>query len=673
MPNDDSYAQLLPEDRICIDTLRFLAVDAVQKANSGHPGLPMGMAATVYRLFTKYLKFNPKNPNWVNRDRFVLSAGHGSAMLYSILHLTGYDVSLEDIKSFRQLDSKTPGHPERGHTPGVEATTGPLGQGMANAVGMAIAERYAASYFNRPGFSIIDYNIYVLVGDGCLQEGVAAESCSLAGHLGLDNLIAIYDDNRITIDGGTDLSFTEDVAKRFESYGWFVQEVEGDGNNLEAFDRAMEKAQSERERPSLIKVGSIIGFGSPNRQNTSVAHGAPLGEEEIGLAKRKLGWEFEQSFFIPELAKKVYRRCISKGEKEEADWQDRLGRYRESHNPLFRELDDARNGRLPENWDRSLPQFRAGDRIATRVASGKALQGIMPNLPLTMGGSADLTPSNNTKIPNTTPFQKDTPTGRYLHFGVREHAMGAVLNGIALSGLVRAYGATFLCFSDYMLPAIRVAALSGYGSIFVFTHDSIGLGEDGPTHQPVEQLSYLRAMPGLTLFRPADATETVQVWKYMLENRDRPVAIALTRQGVPVLDRSKYGPADQVAKGGYLLVEEKGADTLLIATGSEVELALAAADRLGEEGIGVQVASLPSVELFERQPQAYRNSVIPPHIKARVVIEAGLRSGWDRYLGERGEFVGMDRFGASAPAGRLFEKFGITVEAVVAAAKKSLS
>ena len=673
MPNYQTYEQLSSKDRLCINTLRFLAVDAIQKANSGHPGLPMGMAGVIYRLFTKFLKFNPKNPKWQNRDRFILSAGHGSAMLYSILYLTGFEVSLDDIKSFRQLDSQTPGHPEYARTPGVEATTGPLGQGIANAVGMAIAEKYAASYFNRSGFSIIDYNIYTLVGDGCLQEGVVAEACSLAGHLGLDNIIAIYDDNRITIDGGTDLSFTEDVTKRFESYGWFVQEVKGDGNNLEAFDQVMKRALSKTGQPSLIKISSIIGFGSPNKQNTSGVHGAPLGDDEIKLAKQNLGWEYEQSFYVPKLAREIYLQCVPRGEKNEADWREQLRQYEESYHLLFQELDAAFKGILPGNWDRSLPQFETGNKIATRVASGRILKNIMPNLPLIMGGSADLTPSNNTKIPNTSAFQKDMPSGRYLHFGVREHAMGAVLNGIVLSGLIRAYGATFLCFSDYMLPAIRVAALSGYGSIFVFTHDSIGLGEDGPTHQPVEQLSYLRAMPGLILFRPADANETAQAWKYILENRSQPMAMALTRQGVSVLDQTKYGSARQVMKGGYTLIEEKEADVILMATGSEVELAVLAAEKLGNEGIRGQVVSMPSVELFERQPQAYRNSVIPPHLKARVVIEAGLKSGWDYYLGERGVFVGMHHFGASAPAHQLFEKFGITVEAVIAAAKKSIS
>ncbi len=667
------YTQLSSDDKLCINTLRFLAVDAIQQANSGHPGLPMGMAAVTYRLFTKYLRFNPQNPKWLNRDRFILSAGHGSALLYSILHLTGYDVSLDDIKAFRQINSKTPGHPEYGHTPGVEATTGPLGQGIANAVGMAIAEKYAASYFNRADASVVDYSIYVLAGDGCLQEGVASEACSLAGHLGLSHLIVIYDDNRITIDGHTDLSFTEDVVKRFEAYAWFVQTIDGDGHNLQAFDEAIQKARAESSRPSLIKISSVIGFGSPNKQNTSAVHGSPLGDDEIKLTKQELGWEFDQSFHIPDAALEVYRQCLTKGKEAEAEWQNKLNHYKSHYGSLFQELTTASKGQLPADWEQSLPQFEAGTKIATRVASGKTIESVMPGLPLIMGGSADLSPSNNTKIPDTVSFQKDTPHGRYLHFGVREHAMGAILNGIVLSDLIRAYGATFLCFSDYMLPAIRVAALSGYGSIFVFTHDSIGLGEDGPTHQPVEQISYLRAIPGLTTFRPADANETVQAWKYMLEHRDQPMVIALTRQGLPVLDQSRYGSATQVNKGAYVLIEEKDADVVIMATGSEVDLAVQAAESLAEENIKAQVVSMPSVELFEQQSQSYQDSIILPQVKARVVVEAGLRTGWGSYLGEQGEFVGMNGFGASAPANQLFKKFSITTEAVIAAARKTIA
>ena len=672
MSANQNYEQLASQDKLCINTLRFLAVDAIQKANSGHPGLPMGMAAIGYQLFTKHLKHNPQNPNWQNRDRFVLSAGHGSALLYSLLHLTGYDISLDDIKNFRQIGSKTPGHPEYGDTVGVEATTGPLGQGLSNAVGMAIAEKYAASMFNQAQSELVDYKIYVLAGDGCFQEGVAAEASSLAGHLGLGNLIVIYDDNQITIDGSTGLSFTEDVLKRYESYNWHVQEVSGDGHDLSSFDAAIEKAQQETNRPSLIKLSTIIGFGSPNKEGTSGVHGSPLGDEEIKLAKERLGWEFQDAFHVPEAAFKVYQECIAKGSDLEKKWETLKTDYTGQFPELAKQFEALISGKLPENWEKQLPVFEAGSKIATRVASGKTLGAVMPGLPFFMGGSADLSPSNNTKFPEAEPFQKDNPAGRYLHFGVREHAMGAILNGISLSKTVRAYGATFMCFADYMLPAIRVAALSSYPSVFVFTHDSIGLGEDGPTHQPVEHINYLRNMPGLTFFRPADANETAQVWKYIIEHADRPVAIALTRQGLPVLDQEKYGSATQIDKGAYVLIDEPEAEALIIATGSEIELAVEAHDQLLTEGIKVNVISMPSAELFEQQAASYKNEVLPSNIQARVAVEAGIRGSWDYYLGSKGQFVGMKSFGASAPANQLFEKFEITTAAVIKAVKKSI-
>jgi len=671
MSSKQQYNDLSELDRLCINTIRFLSADTIQMANSGHPGLPMGMAGIVFRLFTQYLNFNPENPQWHNRDRFVLSAGHGSALLYTLLHLTGYDLSLDDLKSFRKLGSKTPGHPEYGHTPGVEATTGPLGQGIANAVGMAIAGKYLGSYLNRPDHTVIDYNTYVLAGDGCLQEGISSEACSLAGHLGLNNLIVIYDDNKITIDGKTDISFTEDVVKRFEAYNWHVLEISGDGHDLNAFDQALANAQEEGDRPSLIKVETVIGYGSPNKQGTSGVHGSPLGEDELKLTKETLGWNFDK-FFVPDEARAVFDQSSLKGKKAESDWNQMLQSYQSAYPELAKTFQNAAKGTLPHNWMDRIPRFEAGESIATRVASGKFLEKVMPQFPLVLGGSADLTPSNNTRFSEATVFQKNCPEGRYIHFGVREHAMGAILNGISLSGLLRAYGATFLCFADYMLPAIRVASLSKYPSIFVFTHDSIGLGEDGPTHQPVEHVSYLRAMPDLILFRPADANETAEAWKFALEHRDGPVAFALTRQGLPVLDQTKYGSAQQVAQGGYILISDEDAQVLLIASGSEVSLAVQAHEQLATDGIKSQVVSMPSCELFDKQPEAYRKQVLPDHIKARVVIEAGIKRGWEGYMGERGQFVGMSGFGASAPAKDLFNQFGITVEAVMEAVRKIL-
>jgi len=646
----------------------------VQKAKSGHPGMPMGMAPAAYVLWTKHMKYNPANPRWHNRDRFVLSAGHGSMLLYSLLHLSGYDISLDELKNFRQWGSKTPGHPEYDPERGVEVTTGPLGQGISNAVGMAIAQKYLANYFNRDGFPIIDYKIYVIASDGDLEEGVASESSSLAGHLGLDNLIVVYDDNHITIDGDTDLAFTEDRAKRYKAYGWNVQVVGGDGNDMAAFEKALESAKAERQRPSLIKLRTHIAYGSPNMQDKAESHGAPLGEDEIKLIKERFGWDPEKSFYVPEEVSAHMRKAMEKGAVAEAFWNKMFDEYAEVHPELAEQFCDAAVGKLPVKLNEILPEFAAGSSsIATRKASGKVLDALMPKLPLVMGGSADLTPSNNTRFAEAKDFQKDARDGRYIHYGIREHAMGAIMNGISVSGLLRAYGGTFLVFSDYMRAAIRVAAMSKYPTIFVFTHDSIGIGEDGPTHQAVEQLAALRAMPNLMVFRPADANETAQAWKFALEHRDGPVALLFTRQGLPVVDQNKYSSAANLSKGAYVLLGADKPDVLLLASGSEVSVSLEAAEKLAAEGVTAQVVSMPCWELFEKQSQEYKDSVIPPETKARVGIEAGVELGWSKWLGDNGVFIGLSSFGASAPGKVCFEKFDITVENVIKAAKKSIA
>jgi len=661
-------------DELCIQTIRFLSIEGVQKAKSGHPGMPMGMAPAAYVLWTKHMRYNPANPKWHNRDRFVLSAGHGSMLLYSLLHLSGYDVSLDELKNFRQWGSKTPGHPEFDPERGVEVTTGPLGQGISNAVGMAIAEKYLANYFNRDGFPIIDYKIYVIASDGDLEEGVASEASSLAGHLGLDNLIVVYDDNHITIDGDTDLAFTEDRAKRYKAYGWNVQVVGGDGNDMAAFEKALESAKAERQRPSLIKLRTHIAYGSPNMQDKAESHGAPLGEDEIKLIKERFGWDPEKSFYVPEEVSAHMRKAMEKGAVAEAFWNKMFDEYAEVHPELAEQFCDAAVGKLPVKLNEILPEFAAGSSsIATRKASGKVLDALMPKLPLVMGGSADLTPSNNTRFAEAKDFQKDARDGRYIHYGIREHAMGAIMNGISVSGLLRAYGGTFLVFSDYMRAAIRVAAMSKYPTIFVFTHDSIGIGEDGPTHQAVEQLAALRAMPNLMVFRPADANETAQAWKFALEHRDGPVALLFTRQGLPVVDQNKYSSAANLSKGAYVLLGADKPDVLLLASGSEVSVSLEAAEKLAAEGVTAQVVSMPCWELFEKQSQEYKDSVIPPETKARVGIEAGVELGWSKWLGDNGVFIGLSSFGASAPGKVCFEKFDITVENVIKAAKKSIA
>ena len=646
-----------------INALRFLSADAVQQANSGHPGLPMGAAAMAFTLWTRHLRHNPRNPKWVGRDRFILSGGHGSALLYSLLHLTGYDVSLDELKNFRQWGSITPGHPEYGLTPGVEMTTGPLGQGFATGVGMAIAQAHLAAIFNKPGHELVQSYIYAIVTDGDLMEGVASEAASLAGHLQLGRLIYLYDDNHISIDGSTDLAFTEDRAMRFEAYGWHVQKVD-DGNDVEAIDKAIQEAKRD-PRPSLISVKSIIGFGSPKRQGTSKAHGEPLGDEELSAAKENLGWPTEPRFYIPDDVLAFFRKAVDQGREREFDWKMKLEAYGRLNPALGSELSRRMAGNLPEDWESALPTFPADAKgMATRASSGKIINALAPILSELIGGSADLAPSNNTMIANSPAFQKDSREGRNFHFGVREHAMGAVLNGMALFGGVIPYGGTFLIFSDYMKPAIRLAAISHIPSIFIFTHDSVGLGEDGPTHQPIEQLAMLRATPNLVVIRPADANEVREAWKVAITRRDGPTALALTRQAIPTLEPSS---APTVEKGAYVLKDFGEPELILMASGSEVSLVMDAAQKLHQEGKGVRVVSFPSWELFEKQDAAYKESVLPKNIQARLAVEAGATLGWERYAKS---FIGIDHYGASAPYKVIFEKFGFTIENVVAKAKE---
>lgn len=647
-----------------INTLRFLSADAVQKANSGHPGLPMGGAAMAYTIWSRHLRHSPRNPKWMGRDRFILSGGHGSMLLYSLLHLTGYDLSLDDIKNFRQWESLTPGHPEYGLTPGVEVTTGPLGQGFANGVGMAIAASHLAATFNQNGHNIIDLFIYAIVTDGDLMEGVAAEAASMAGHMSLGRLIYLYDDNNISIDGSTDLAFTEDRAVRFRAYGWQVLRVE-DGNDVEAIDNAIKEAKAD-PRPSLIMCKTIIGFGAPNRQGTQKAHGEPLGEDELAAAKTNLGWDKDAKFFIPEDVLAFYRGAVEKGRELEADWNLRFEAYKRIYPALGSELERRLNGELPSNWnwDEVLPKFPADAKgMATRAASGKVINALANGLPELIGGSADLAPSNNTKIDGSPAFQKDSYAGRNFHFGVREHAMGSVLNGMAVFGGVIPYGGTFLVFSDYMRPPIRLAALSHYPAIFIFTHDSVGLGEDGPTHQPIEHLMALRLIPNLTVIRPADANETAGAWKVAIENRHAPTVLALTRQNVPTFETSSYAG---VEKGAYVLKDFGEPEVILMASGSEVSLIMEAAQKLADDGLGVRVVSFPSWELFERQDEEYKDSVLPKTIQKRLAVEAGAGMGWERYATS---VISIERYGASAPYKTIFEHLGFTVENVVAKAK----
>ncbi len=662
-------------DDLCVNTIRMLSVDGVGKANSGHPGMPMGAAGMAYVLWTRFLRHNPLNPKWYDRDRFVLSAGHGSMLLYSLLHLTGYDLPLEELMNFRQWGSKTPGHPEYGLTPGVETTTGPLGQGFTNGVGMAIAERYLAAHFNQPGHTIVDHYTYVIVGDGDLMEGISHEAASLAGHLGLGKLICLYDDNHISIEGSTDIAFTESRTARFEAYGWHVQEM-NDGNDLEAIETAITEAQMDKGRPSFIAVRTHIGYGSPNKQDKSAAHGEPLGEEEIRLTKENLGWPIEPPFLIPDEASIHFRQAIDKGEEIEARWQKDFSSYKEANPDLAREWDIWMNGNFPEGWDSDIPDFPADKKgMATRVASGSVLNAVAPHLPNLLGGSADLAPSNKTEIKGEKDFQTDIYEGRNLRFGVREHAMGSILNGMALHGGLIPYGGTFLVFSDYMRPAIRLAALMDLKIIYIFTHDSIGLGEDGPTHQPIEHLSALRTIPNLTVIRPCDANETSEAWRYALESQKGPVALALSRQNLPTLDRTTFAPASGLSKGAYILNDAKDGkpDVILIATGSEVPIALEAYEKLEEKSVKARVVSMPSWELFDKQPEDYQCQVLPSEIKSRIAIEAGITQGWHRYVGSAGEVIGLDSFGASAPYKVLYEKFGITADRVVEKALALLS
>lgn len=659
-------------DTLCIDTIRMLSADAVQKANSGHPGAPMGLAPLAYLLWTQVLKYNPHNPHWLNRDRFVLSAGHASMLLYSLLYLTGYDLSLDEMKNFRQWGSRTPGHPEYGQTPGVETTTGPLGQGFANAVGMALTERFLAERFNQPDHLLVDHATYVIAGDGDLMEGISSEAASLAGHLKLGKLICFYDDNRITIEGSTELAFSENVRDRFEDYGWHVLRV-GEVNgaeDLEALFQAISVAQAETDRPSLIIVQTHIGFGSPKRQDTAQAHGAPLGENELRQTKMSLGWPLEPAFHVPEEAVSHFRKAIEKGIAAETTWNASWKAYCGKYPGLAEDWEGVMNKKLPMGWDLDIASYKAGSAIATRSASGDALNAIASNLPTLIGGSADLGPSNNTALKAYGSITGEDFSGRNIHFGVREHAMGGILNGMALHGGVIPYGGTFLVFSDYMKPAIRLAALMNLPVVYVFTHDSIGLGEDGPTHQPIEHMAALRAIPNMTVIRPADASETAVAWRLAISNGPQskgPVALILTRQKLPVLDRGKYASADLLEKGAYILYETEGKapSLILIATGSEVHVGLEAGLQLEKQGVSVRIVNMPSWELFEKQPLSYRQSVLPENSPPILSIEAATTFGWERYVGREGDAIGLDRFGASAPIDVLMKEFGFTVEHVI--------
>jgi len=659
-------------DQLCINTVRTLAMDAVQQADSGHPGTAMALAPLAYVLWQRHLRFNPANPEWLDRDRFILSAGHACMLLYSVLYLTGYDLTLEDIKQFRQWGSRTPGHSEHGVTPGVEATTGPLGQGIGNAVGMAIAEAQLAALFNQPGggHAIIDHHTYFLASDGDLMEGISHEACSLAGHLRLGKLIGFYDDNHITIDGSTDLAFSDDTAKRFESYGWHVQRI-ADGNDLTAIDEAIRQAKRVSDRPSLIIVRTHIGWGSPHKQDTADAHGAPLGVDEVKATKQSLGWPSLEPFYVPDEALEQWRTAAMRGAQLEADWKKKWDAYRAAHPDLAAELERRIAGRLPDGWDSALPVFSPKDAQATRAASGKVLNAIAAKLPELIGGSADLTGSNNTEIKNGGVFAAGSRSGRNFHFGIREHAMGAALNGIALHRGFIPFGGTFLIFSDYMRPSIRLAALTHLKPIYVFTHDSIGLGEDGPTHQPIEQLAALRAISNMTVIRPSDATEVAEAWRAAIMHQNGPVALVLTRQKVAVVDRTKYAAAAGLHKGGYVLADSKDPEIVLMATGSEVELILGAYEKLKADGRRPRAVSMPCLEYFGQQSQDYRDSVLPPGVR-RIAVEAAAPQSWYRWIGDGGVIMGIERFGASAPYQRIYQEFGLTVDGVVAEARRRL-
>ena len=664
-------------DTLCINTIRTLSLDAVQKANSGHPGLPLGMAPSAYVLWTRFMRHNPKNPKWFNRDRFLLSAGHGSMLIYSLLHLTGYDLSLDELKRFRQLHSKTPGHPENILTPGVEITTGPLGQGFANGVGMGIAQAHLAAKFNRPGHEVIDHFIYCICSDGDLMEGVSYESASLAGHLKLGNLIYLYDDNQITIDGPTSLAFSEDVTKRFEACGWDVSIVE-DGNDIDAIETAIRNAQAVTDKPSIIRIKTIIGFGMP-KQGTSKAHSDAPGEEAVKETKRNLDWPENKSFYIPKEVLTHFRTAVKRGAQLEKDWEALVKDYAKKFPGLGTTLKETRSNRLPEGWEKALPKFDDVEAKATRAYSGDVINAIADTISQMIGGSGDLTPSNNTYIKSSSNFEAGRYANRNIHFGIREHAMGSTMNGMALYGSVIPFGGTFQTFSDYMRPAIRLAALSRIQTIFVFTHDSIGLGEDGPTHQSVEHLAALRAIPELALIRPCDAHEVREAWRAALLRNNAPTAFALSRQKVALIDRKKFADARGLHKGGYVLAEAENKSgravapkLILIATGSEVGLAISAREKLNKAGTPTRVVSMPCWKFFDEQPRAYRESVLPPKVKARLAIEAGVSLGWAKYVGDNGDTLCVDKFGASAPAEDVFRDYGFTVENVVKKAKKLL-
>jgi len=662
-------------DQQCVNTIRTLSMDAIQKANSGHPGAPMGLAPAAYVLWTRFLKHNPQSPDWHDRDRFVLSGGHASMLLYSLLYLTGYGLTLDDIKNFRQWDSKTPGHPEYGHTTGVETTTGPLGQGFTNAVGMAIAERHLADLFNQPNnqaeHNIVNHNTFVMCGDGDMMEGITSEAASLAGHLGLSKLICLYDDNRISIEGSTDITFTEDVALRFQAYNWQVITVE-DGNNLDEISHAIDAAIKETDKPSLIKLRTHIAFGSPNKQDTADAHGAPLGEEEIKLTKACLGCLPDEQFCVPEEVLDHCRGFAQKGADVEEKWNAMFDAYKNQFPELAAQWDAMMTGSYDDQWEAALPDFSdSKGPIATRSASGTVLNAAADNIPSLIGGSADLAPSNKTFLNGSSEFQKETYSGRNIRFGVREHAMGGILNGMSLHKGLRPFGGTFLVFADYMRPAIRLAALMNQPIIYVFTHDSVAVGEDGPTHQPVEHLTSLRMIPDLTVIRPADATETAAAWRHAIKSSDTPTALILSRQKLPVIDRSVYPSADMLEKGAYVLTDSDGTpDVILIATGSEVSISMEAAKILGEKGKAARVVNMPSWELFDKMPQAYKDKILPPAIKARIAVEAGLPLGWEKYTGDNGAIIGISTFGASAPGSTVLKNFGFTADNIVETALK---
>ncbi|GIN59747.1 transketolase [Lederbergia ruris] len=663
------------EDQLAINTIRTLSIDAIEKANSGHPGLPMGAAPMAYTLWTRFMDHNPKNPAWFNRDRFVLSAGHGSMLLYSLLHLSGYGVEMEDLKNFRQWGSRTPGHPEYGHTPGVEATTGPLGQGIAMAVGMAMAEKHLAATYNQDGYNLVDHYTYALCGDGDLMEGVSSEAVSLAGHLKLGKMILLYDSNDITLDGELDKSFSENVGDRFKAYGWQYLRVE-DGNNLEEIAKALEEAKAETSKPTLIEVKTVIGYGSPNKSGKSAVHGAPLGEDEMKLTKEYYKWTYEEDFHVPAEVYELFEKTIiQNGQAKESEWEKLLAKYKEAHPELASQFEQAIAGKLPENWDQDIPVYEEGTSLATRASSSEVLNAIAKNTPTLIGGAADLAGSNKTMISDSSDYSADNYSGRNIWFGVREFGMGAAMNGMVLHGGLNVFGGTFFVFSDYLRPAIRLAALMELPVTYVFTHDSIAVGEDGPTHEPIEQLASLRAMPGLSVIRPADGNETAAAWRAALNSKHQPTALVLTRQNLTTMSGTIHGATEGVEKGAYVVspAKEENVDLLLLATGSEVNLAVESQQALAEKGIQATVVSMPSWDRFEKQSKEYKESVLPSSVKKRLAIEMGSSFGWERYTGDEGAVIGIDKFGASAPGEKVMAEYGFTVENVVAQVEKLLN